>query len=246
MERIVLFTGAGTSAEAGIPTFRVDAAGKTALWNNVDPKTVCNILTYMENIELCCTFYNEIRTLISKISPTSFHEKVKIWQDDLEKEKIELIVMTQNVDDLFERAGVKNVKHIHGDIRYMQCLQGGHRWFIGYEEQKPFITCPLCHSFSPCKPGIVFFNENAPAYEDTIRLLESLDINDALIVMGTSCSVFPIHYFLEKKRVYKIYSALELPGKIPQSDLDEIVLEKCTTAIDKIIQFVDKRKNKTT
>jgi len=236
--RVVLFTGAGTSAEAGIPTFRSEA-GEVALWNSHDPKDVCNIFTYRDNIEICREFYNDFRQLVKETQPTDFHRKVSQWQNILASGGNELLVITQNVDDLFERAGVKDVLHIHGDIRYMQCCICDHRWYVGYERQEEVTTCPQCEA-TFCKPGVVFFGENAPAYEEVIYLLESLSTDDALVVMGTSCSVFPIHYFLEKPEPYKIFSALDLPAKLLTIPIDEIILDRCTVAIDGIISVIEK------
>lgn len=243
MPRVVIFTGAGTSAEAGIPTFRVDADGKTALWNNVDPKQVCDMTTYKKNKELCRTFYNDFRNLVSKTQPTDFHHKIARWQNELRERGVDLCVMTQNVDDLFEKANVRDVTHVHGDIRNMHCISCNHNWHVGYDEQKPDDVCPACSS-DVCKPGVIFFNEHAPAYENLIRTLESLSDGDILIAIGTSCSVFPIQYFFEKDDIYKIYSALELPRQLRGIPLDEVILGRCTEVIDSIRNLTDQVLNR--
>ena len=81
-------------------------------------------------------FHNKLRRLVAAAQPTDFHREVRQWQLDAEKDNIEFIVCTQNVDDLFEKAGVQNVLHVHGDVRYLQCLGFNHRWFIGYDNQE--------------------------------------------------------------------------------------------------------------
>lgn len=237
--RIVLFTGAGASAEAGIPTFRYDTEGKPAFWNAVDPLAVCNITTFRENRAASCDFHNSFRTLVGQTKATSFHHAIKAWQRDCRKKGIELIVITQNVDDLFEKAEVENVIHVHGDIRYMQCLAYNHQWFVGYDSQQVDTACKLGCGCKVCKPGVVFFNERAPAYEPTLKLLESLGRGDTLIVLGTSCKVFPLESVLENGRVRKIYSGLDFPTSLSRDLLDHIILGPCTEVLSDIIQWVE-------
>ena len=239
MERIILFTGAGTSAESGIPTFRTDDKGNIALWNKVNPNTVCNMRTFRGNRDVVCSFYNEFRTMVGKTEPNTFHHEVKKWQVDLEKRGVKLIVITQNVDHLFEKAGIENVYHIHGDIRYMQCLAFNHTWNVGFEEQKVDTMCDVC-TCKVCKPGVVFFNEQAPLYPLTYKMLASLNEKDALIIVGSSCSVFPIWEFLGKN-AYKIYSALEMSKYVEQEKFDVVILDKCSTAISKIREMTEKK-----
>jgi NAD-dependent deacetylase len=239
IQRIILFTGAGTSAEAGIPTFRTN---DNALWKHADPLEVCNIMNFRNNCEKVCDFFNIFRKIIQNAQPTSFHHSVKEWQSDLSTQNIKLEVYTQNVDDLFEKASVENVYHIHGDIRYMQCIGKNHTWFIGYDDMDINVSCPQC-GCKKCKPGVVFFNEMAPLYPQTHKMLKSLNQNDVLLVTGTSCNVFPIEDYLCNMRPYKIFSALEIPDSISKQYFDMIYLEPCTTAIRKIMSLDFVREN---
>lgn len=244
MNCVYVFTGAGTSAEAGIPTFRFDSDGKPAFWNNIDPMQVADIATFRKNREESCSFHNSFRTLIGESEPTLFHTEIKRWQDDYSKRGIALKVITQNVDDLFEKAGVKDVSHVHGDIRYMQCLAYNHQWFVGYAKQDVEQPCGRGCGCCVCKPGVVFFNERAPMYEPTLKELEQMDRRDLFIVIGTSCQVFPLDSILRNGRVHKVYSGLEFPTDAPRDLYDDVVLGPCTETIltlRKLADEVDKR-----
>lgn len=232
--RIIIFTGAGTSAEAGIPTFRYNLDGRPAFWNEVDPLAVCDITTFRQNRADSCDFHNKFRTLVGQSQPTSFHHAVKTWQQECTEKGMELIVITQNVDDLFERAGVDNIVHVHGEIRYMQCLAYKHQWFVGYDHQMIDTACKLGCGCKVCKPGVVFFNERAPAYEATLKLLESLGTKDTLIVLGTSCKVFPLETVLENGRVRKIYSGLDFPASLSPDLFDRVILGPCTEVLGRV------------
>lgn len=238
--RIILFTGAGTSAESGIPTFRTTF---DSLWNNFDPFAVCNMMTFRNNRKQVCDFHNLFRRMIRDAQPTAFHHAVKRWQSQLREDGVDMEIYTQNVDDLFEKAGVENVYHVHGDIRYMQCIAKNHRWYVGYEDQVFDARCRECLC-KVCKPGVVFFGETAPLYPQTHKMLKELGKDDVLVVIGTSCSVFPIKEYLGNMMPYKIFSALEMPEDISEAYFDKIYLEPCTEAIEKIVQLDFDRSNR--
>jgi len=238
MERLMFFTGAGTSVESGIPTFRVDTKNTTAFWNAFDPLKVCDMLTFRTNREESFSFHNAFRKAVEKAQPNSFHHFVKQWQDECKARNIQLIVITQNVDDLFERAGVDDVLHVHGDIRYMQCLGRNHRWFVGFENLEYDGKCLVCDC-RVCKPGVVFFNEIAPMYEPVLKTLKSLSRRDVLVVMGTSCTVFPIEPILHNGSVKKIFSGLQLPENVHEALWDHVILGQCTETIKHIKTIVE-------
>lgn len=238
--RIVLFTGAGTSAEAGIPTFRTT---DDAFWSENHPTEVANIVTFRrnacENREKSRLFHNRLRRLVSVAQPTPFHTAVRKWQEEALAAGYDFHVVTQNVDDLFEKAGVADVQHIHGDIRYMQCLAYNHKWHVGYADQEEGIRCPKCNC-GVVKPGTVFFDEDAPLYRQTHKLLKSLGRGDALVVAGTSCAVFPIEPYLRNMVPFKVFTALELPSDVAAEYFDRVVLAPCTAAIEGIQADVTK------
>lgn len=237
MNNIVLFTGAGTSTTAGIPSFR---NADNSFWNKYDLNKVANINTFRQNKDEVTTFYNNFRELVKKALPTEFHNRVKLWQDELKSKNTVLTIITQNVDDLFEKAGVENIIHIHGDIRYYKCMGFGHRWFVGYDTIPIENKCPICNC-KICKPDVVFFGEFAPEYKKACKILKNLGKTDMLIVIGTSCNVFPIQEYISNGRVLKIFNNMEIPVSFKHNGniqlFDHVYLESCETAIDKIINL---------
>ncbi len=232
-QTIVLFTGAGVSAESGIPTFRRVADDDDHkiryLWEEFDKDEVCNMLTYRQNIDKVTKFYNMFRDKVASCQPSSFHHDIKKWQDELMNHNVTLKVITQNVDDLFERAGIIDVIHVHGEINYMRCLKCDRKWL--YNETG--CSCPQLNQ----KTDVVFFHEKTPMYKPAFRLLNSLRDGDFLIVAGTSCSVFPIKKFLDTE-AYKIFNALNIDEEI-QYLFQDIYLEPCTSAIASIKERIN-------
>lgn len=182
MGRLIIFTGAGVSADSGLATFRGD---KSSVWANHDLAEVCNIETWRANIDKVHAFYNARRAEIREAQPNAFHEAVARWSRDHE-----VVNITQNIDDLFERAGCQDVIHLHGFCRDLVCSWCEHKW----ETDGDWIVgdkCPNC-SGSEVKPGVVFFGEPAPLYFDLDITMASVQHGDIVIVAGTSEKVVPI------------------------------------------------------
>ena len=196
--------------------------------------------TFRQNRQASCDFHNAFRTQVGQTRSTEFHSRIAKWQLDLKARSVHLTVMTQNVDDLFEKGGVTDVVHVHGDIRYMECVAFRHRWFVGDQPQDVATRCIKCNC-SVCKPGVVFFNEAAPEYPNAFRLLKSLGRGDALVVLGTSCTVFPIDMFLENGRVFKVFSALDFPESLAENLFDKIILGPCSATIEDVIKVTEEK-----
>lgn len=252
-KKIVFFTGAGTSAEAGIPTFRGSATGESAVWEESDLNEVCSIDSFDVNEEKIRVFYNRLRKRASEAKPTTFHSGMREWQEKLESEGHALHVITQNIDGLFERAGVKNVMHVHGEVSYMRCRTFGHRWFVGGGEQKRGDACPDCSAIdgelareygvdpTKIKPDVVFFGERAPAYSAAFGLLSSLEDGDFLVISGTSRGVFPIRLFYGT-RATLIFNDTVTPEERGIERLLEIqFIGPCTEQMPLIREFVDNK-----
>ncbi len=145
--KVAVLTGAGVSAESGIPTFRGDGG----LWRNKDPMKLASIDGFMENSREVWEFYNWRRELISKVSPNPAH----IALAELEKKKKEFLLITQNVDGLHELAGSEKVVEIHGSIWKVRCLQCK----SVYVDRRPNLgTLPRCGKCGGLlRPGVVFF-----------------------------------------------------------------------------------------
>lgn len=158
-QNILIFCGAGISAESGLATFR-DTDG---LWNNYNIDEVCNIRTFPKNRDLVFQFYNDRKSEINNVLPNIAHETIANIQNKYGVDNVK--VFTSNIDNLLELAGCQNVCHVHGDCNEMKCLACDKVWSIGGAKFDVNALCPKCFSNS-VKPNIVFFHEDAPKYFD--------------------------------------------------------------------------------
>lgn len=176
-KHIVVFSGAGISAESGISTFR-DSGG---LWEKYDVKDVATPQAWRNNPELVLKFYNERRKQVLDASPNPAHKALV----DLEQ-KFDVTIITQNVDDLHERAGSKNVIHLHGEIRKSRSTYDPQLIYTikGWE----LNPGDRCAQGSQLRPHIVWFGEMVPEMERAQDVTATADI---LITVGTSLNVYP-------------------------------------------------------
>ncbi|WP_432696967.1 SIR2 family NAD-dependent protein deacylase [Marinobacterium sp. YM272] len=177
MRRVIFFTGAGISAESGVPTFRT---GSDAVWENHSINDVCNIDTFERNYALVHQFYNQRRTALAGVKPNPAHHAIAAIQ---QAHPDRVILMTSNVDDLHERAGSRNVRHIHGNLLEMVDLESREIFPLGYEA---FDYASQPPKF---KPNVVFFGEMAPVYQELFALMDNLSEEDLVVVVGSSESV---------------------------------------------------------
>lgn len=193
MKKIVVLTGAGISAESGISTFR-DANG---LWENHDIMEVASIDGWHKNPELVLDFYNQRRKQLNDVHPNAAHHYLK----DLE-ERFEVVIVTQNVDDLHERANSSQVIHLHGELRKVRSETDEN---LIYERIDDIHIGDLAEDGGQLRPHIVWFGEMVPMLERAAMEVESADI---LVVIGTSLQVYPaaslIHYIDSNKPIYLI------------------------------------------
>jgi len=173
--RLYILSGAGLSAESGIPTFR-----DGGLWDEYDVMEVCSAQGYAKDPQKVHRFYDERRRELARAKPNAAH----YYFAELEK-RFDVTHLTQNVDDLLERAGARRVIHLHGRLRHLRCLECGASFDIGYESQEG-KRCPECGG-SRLRPDIVFFGESAPEY----RRLYTTPA-DLFIAVGTSGRVIDI------------------------------------------------------
>lgn len=194
-KKLVISTGAGMSAESGISTFR-DAGG---LWENYDVMEVASHDGFVRNPALVHQFYNARRRDLLKAKPNAGH----LGLVDLEND-YDVYVITQNVDDLHERAGSKNVLHLHGELMKVRAID---------DETKVYTLRPDALETTPeteidghrVRPHIVFFQEAVPNIEPAIDLAGEADV---FVVIGTSLNVYPaaglLHYVRPGVPVYYI------------------------------------------
>jgi NAD-dependent deacetylase len=177
MKHIVILTGSGMSAESGIKTFR-DNGG---LWETYDVMEVASIDGWLKNKELVLRFYNERRHQLESAKPNTGH----IGLASLEK-NFKVTIITQNVDNLHERAGSTEIIHLHGELtKVRSCKDPNYIIDIGYKDINIGDTCP---KGGQLRPHIVWFGEAVPAMEQAIEICAKADI---FVVIGTSLTVYP-------------------------------------------------------
>lgn len=176
---LVVLTGAGISAESGIATFR-DSGG---LWDKYPVMDVASHDGFLRNPELVHSFYNKRRRELLEAKPNAAHEALA-WLEEF----FDVDVITQNVDDLHERAGSTRVLHLHGELMKVRSMERPERI---YELTPPDIetsTSTRDAYGDAVRPHIVFFQEPVPAIEEAIAIVENADI---LVIIGTSMAVYP-------------------------------------------------------
>ena len=183
-KKLVVLSGAGISQESGLKTFR-DMGG---LWENYAVEDVASIDGWYRNPELVLDFYNQRRKQLFEAKPNAGHYGIA----DLEK-WFDVSVITQNVDDLHERAGSTKVLHLHGELRKVRSTIDSSLIYTldGWELKMG----DKCEKGSQLRPHIVWFGEAVPAIYDAIPLVENADF---VVVIGTSLAVYPaaglVHY----------------------------------------------------
>nr|WP_214288318.1 NAD-dependent deacylase [Acinetobacter pittii] len=183
MTKLVVFSGAGMSAESGISTFR-DSNG---LWENYDIQQVATPEAWQRDPALVQRFYNERRKNILEAKPNEAHQYIAKLQDYFDVQ-----VITQNIDDLHERAGSSNVLHLHGNIRLAKSSGPNAQFttqFYDINGWKLDLEQDFCPDGYPLRPHVVWFGEAVPAYDEAIQLVQSADI---FIVIGSTLSVYPV------------------------------------------------------
>ncbi|MFO6448081.1 NAD-dependent deacylase [Erythrobacter sp. NE805] len=185
---IVILTGAGISAESGIDTFR--SAG--GLWEQHRVEDVATPEGFARDPDLVLGFYDMRRAGLAKVGPNPAHEALA----QLEREfPGELLLVTQNVDDLHERGGSQRVLHMHGELKSALCTSCGmrSRWEETMIDRPP---CPVCHAPS-LRPDVVWFGEMPYRME---RIYAALEACDLFVSIGTSGAVYPAAGFVQEAR----------------------------------------------
>jgi len=178
-EKIVFFTGAGISAESGIPTFR----GEDGIWNKLSPEELANFNAFMRNPKMVWEWYQYRRKIIHNSHPNDGH----LAMVEFENYYSDVTVITQNVDNLHRRAGSKIVYELHGNIERNYCIKCKKR----YDEELDFEGgIPQCQCGGLIRPDVVWFGEYLPV--DQLRKSEQATISsDIFFVVGTSAVVYP-------------------------------------------------------
>lgn len=226
MKKIVVFTGAGVSRDSGIATFR-DSDG---LWANYKIEDVCTPEALVRNREQVVEFYNIRRKELLDTKPNAGHFAIA----ELERE-FDVEVVTQNIDDLHERAGSSRVTHLHGELRKLRSSRNENITFpIDGWEQTINMKAP---DGSLARPFVVFFGESVPMFERAAEIVASADI---LVIVGTSLAVYPaaslIRYTDKKVPIYLVDpnppSISGIPNRI------EYISENSITGVPKLCEIL--------
>ncbi len=219
MKKLVVLTGSGISSESGLKTFR-ESGG---LWENYDVMQVASYDGWLMDRELVLKFYNDRREQLKKAVPNAGHSGLV----ELE-EYYDVYIVTQNVDDLHERAGSRNVLHLHGEL--IKARSTGDEtlvYDIGYNSITIGDNCENGHQL---RPHIVWFGEPVPAIEEAAQIVSNADI---LAVIGTSLVVYPAAGLID-------YAASDVPifvidpneVKAPSQKNVEFIKEKASVGVN--------------
>ena len=177
----MILSGAGLSAESGIRTFR-DHDG---LWENHDVMKVCSTQGWIADRKGVTRFYNDRRADIASKEPNYAHQVLS----QLEREyRGRIVHLTQNIDNLMEKAGAKEVVHLHGTLTDLHCEACLETFDVGYAAQEPGISCPHCGA-KRIRHNVVMFGEAAPAYG---HIYEAIRSSSLFVAIGTSGAVIDI------------------------------------------------------
>ena len=181
----LVVSGAGLSAESGLSTFRA----ANGLWAGHDIDRVCRADTWRSHRAEVFDFYNARRQELAAVAPNTAHRALA----ELAR-SVPTVMLTQNADDLLERAGCPDVRHLHGRLSEMACTACGHGWDVGHAAvEADTVRCPACGSHRGVRPGVVFFGDPAPMYTDLRKAVTALRPCDGLLVVGTSGAVVDIY-----------------------------------------------------
>jgi NAD-dependent deacetylase len=232
MKKIVVFSGAGMSAESGIQTFR----GNNGLWENYAVESVATPDAWNKDPDLVTRFYNERRKQIIESKPNKAHDLVFQLE-----QYYNVVVVTQNIDDLHERAGSTNVLHLHGNIRLAKSSgpkQENAYYPIDGWELSASDTCPDGYRL---RPHVVWFGEDVPMFAEAIDTVQTADI---FVVIGTSLLVYPaadlVHYVPYGCEAYLIDPNAEISG-VPKNFqfINHTAVQGMQLLFEKLTSLVD-------
>ena len=221
-KRVTVLTGAGISAESGVPTFR----GAGGLWRNFSPEELATPEAFARDPRLVWEWYNWRREIIHRAQPHAGHlalaELEREKAGDEERRGNRFTLVTQNVDGLHDRAGSRNLLKLHGDIWWVRCLKCGAE---ERNEQEPLPELPpRCHCGGLLRPAVVWFGEPLPL-DQWGRALEASAQAEILLVIGTSAMVYPAAGLAEVARRSGARLAVINPEPTPLDGLANWVLK---------------------
>lgn len=219
-KNLIILTGAGISAESGLQTFR-DSDG---LWMGYDVYEVASPQGWQKNPELVLDFYNQRRKEVAAASPNKAH----IGIADLEK-YFRVTIITQNIDDLHERAGSKNVIHLHGEIFKMRSERDENTF---YEIKEDLLIGDKAPDGAQFRPHVVWFGEQVPMIEKAAKVMSTADV---FILAGTSLQVYPAAGLIDylPRRIHK-YIIDKNPPYIPPQHNSTVINKPATEGVEEV------------
>ena len=225
MSKIVVLTGAGVSAESGIKTFR-DAGG---LWEGHRVEDVATPAAWVRNPQLVLDFYNERRKQLLSVEPNAAHRALALLEKDFD-----VVIITQNVDDLHERAGSSHVIHLHGELLKSRSCNNED---LVYECKEDIKLGDLCDAGSQLRPHIVWFGEMVPKLPDAIDQIANADI---VLVIGSSMQVYPaaslVAYAPVNAFIYYIDPNPQVNYELAARPHLKIISKKATEGVNEVIK----------
>ncbi|MGU9950790.1 MAG: Sir2 family NAD+-dependent deacetylase [Gammaproteobacteria bacterium WSBS_2016_MAG_OTU1] len=186
-KRIVALTGAGVSAESGLQTFRA----ADGLWENHRIDDVATPEGFARDPQLVHQFYNARRRQLAEVTPNAAHHTLADFEKNYDGD---FFLVTQNIDDLHERAGSQNIAHMHGELKKMICQHCKQQSPIN-DDMTGEDKCPACHKSGGLRPDIVWFGEMPYHME---QIMDALAQCDLFISLGTSGNVYPAAGFVQQ------------------------------------------------
>jgi NAD-dependent protein deacetylase/lipoamidase len=196
-KHVFVLTGAGVSAESGLGTFRDKGDG---IWTRFDPMKLATPEAFARDPETVLAFYDARRRNLLKAEPNEAHFALARLERALAAEGGRLTLVTQNIDDLHERAGSRRVLHMHGELLKARCLicDSVHRWT---EDLAPSHACPDCGRAGGLRPHVVWFGEMPLCLDEIDHAMRNADL---FVAIGTSGAVYPAAGFVAEARAYGV------------------------------------------
>lgn len=221
---IAVLTGAGISAESGLKTFR-DSNG---LWEGHDVMEVASPQGFARNPELVLEFYNQRRRQLLQVHPNAAHRALAEWEN-----QHDIVIITQNVDDLHERAGSSRVVHLHGELLKVRSTFDED---LVMDWTTDLNLGDFCEHNAQLRPHIVWFGEAVPMIEVAVQLVHAAD---AIMIIGTSMQVYPAASLMQYARADAPVYFIDPHPAIESGQGITVLAEKATTGVPKAIDLID-------
>lgn len=227
---IAILTGAGISAESGIPVFR----SETGLWEQHRVEDVATYEGFMRNKTLVHNFYNKMRRELKERVPNQGHLAITQLQNELEKKGGSVTIITQNIDDLHEKAKSQQIIHMHGELNSILC-EHCHKRFPYFEDSTVDSLCPHCKQ-KTIRPDIVWFGEIPYRMNEIEQTLFKCDL---FLAIGTSGVVYPAAGFVGLcRQLHKPCLEFNLEPSAVNSHFTQGYYGKAGTTLPKFVSYM--------